>query len=292
MMVHDYDDASLLLVLQIDHSRVAGLLAAHWGNGQFAPPAPYASVVVAAQEHDSGWWNWEIKPTLNAEGLPPDYHGFWMHPGGEIAAGVVADSAERARAWISFYRDGIDRVRAQDPYAGLLVLMHGTGLLSRGHGVRPNLPDMRHDATAQEFLADREALRQELLAELRRAPAYRADVTDERIWENFKLLEVLDQLAQYLCNRYPLNKTSRKTGPRNDIGTVPVSPGTPDTTIHIEVLDEKHAVVTPYPFDVDPLEVSFQGRVVPRQPYASQAEFLRHFYRAPRVTVAYALHAP
>jgi hypothetical protein len=292
MMVHDYDDASLLLVLQIDHSRVAGLLAAHWGNAEFAAPVPYASVVLAAQEHDSGWWNWEIKPTLNAQGFPPDYHGFWMHPGGEIAAGVVEDSDERARAWISFYRDGIDRVREQDPYAGLLVLMHGTGLLSRGHGVRPNLPDMREDPTAQKFLADRDGLRQDLLAELRRAPEYRDYATDERIWENFKLLEVLDQLAQFICNRYPFNKTSRKTGPRNQIATVPVRAGKPDTTIHIDVLDDKRAVFTPYPFDVDPLEVSFQGRVLPKQPYVSRTDFLRDFYRAPRVNVTYALHAP
>jgi Protein of unknown function (DUF3891) len=76
-VVYDYDDASLMLVVQIDHSRVAGLLAAHWGNAEFAAPVPYASVVLAAQEHDSGWWNWEIKPTLNAQGFPPDYHGFF-----------------------------------------------------------------------------------------------------------------------------------------------------------------------------------------------------------------------
>lgn len=292
MMVHDYDDASLLLVLQIDHSRVAGLLAAHWGNSEFAEPKPYASFVLAAQEHDSGWWNWEIKPTLNAEGFPPDYHGFWMHPGGAIPAGVIKDSEARARAWVSFYRDGIDRVREQDPYAGLLVLMHGTGLLSQGHGIRPNLPDMRNDPTARAFLEDREKLRQELLAELGRSHEYREHAMDEQIWVNFKLLEVLDQLAQFICNRYPFNKTSRKTGPRNAIGPVPVGHGKPDTTITIDVLDEKRAVFQPYPFDVDPLDVSFQGRVLPKRPYSDRADFLRDFYRAPRATITYTLHAP
>ena len=292
MMVHDYDDTSLLLVLQIDHSRVAGLLAAHWGNAEFAAPAPYASVVLAAQEHDSGWWNWEIKPTLNKQGLPPDYHGFWMHPGGAIPGGVVEDSDERARAWISFYRDGIDRVREQDPYAGLLVLMHGTGLLSQAHGVRPNLPDMRNDPTAQTFLRDREPIRLELLAELRRAPEYREHASDEQIWTNFKLLEMLDQFAQFICNRYPFNKTSRKTGPRNEIRPVPVRSGVPDATVRIDVLDEKRAVFDPYPFDVSPLEVSFQGRVLPKRPYASREDFLGDFYRAPRVNVTYALQAP
>ena len=292
MMVHDYDDSSLLLVLQTDHSHMAGFLAAHWGNAEFSEPMPYASLVLAAQEHDSGWWNWEIKPTLNDEGFPPDYHGFWIHPGGEIPAGVVKDSEARAKAWISFYRDGIDRVREQDPYAGLLVLMHGTGLLSQGHGVRPNLPDMRNDSTAQKFLQDREAIRQEILEELRRSSEYREYATDEQIWVNFKLLEVLDQFAQFICNRYPFNKTSRKVGPRGAIGPAPVAQGKPDTNIHMDVLDEKRAVFRPYPFDIDPLEVSFQGQVLPKRPYASREDFLHHFYRAPRATITYRLHAP
>ncbi len=32
MMVNPYNDSHLLLALQIDHSRVAGFLASHWGN--------------------------------------------------------------------------------------------------------------------------------------------------------------------------------------------------------------------------------------------------------------------
>jgi hypothetical protein len=56
MMVGRYDESRLLLVSQVDHSHVAGLLAAHWGNDDFAPPTPFVSMVLAAQEHDSGWW--------------------------------------------------------------------------------------------------------------------------------------------------------------------------------------------------------------------------------------------
>ena len=51
MMVCPYDDSRLLLILQTDHSRIAGLLAAHWGNDRFARLRPYASMVLAAQEH-------------------------------------------------------------------------------------------------------------------------------------------------------------------------------------------------------------------------------------------------
>ena len=38
MMVMPYDEERLLVVLQVDHSRVTGLFAAHWGNAEFAAP--------------------------------------------------------------------------------------------------------------------------------------------------------------------------------------------------------------------------------------------------------------
>jgi hypothetical protein len=287
MMVHRYDDSSLLLVLQIDHSRLAGYLAAHWGNHEFAAPLPFASMVVAAQEHDSGWWNWEIKPSLNPEGLPPDYQRFWMS-----TAGVVADSEERAAAWVSFYRDGIDRVHAQDPYAGLLVLMHGTGLLCQGHGVRTNLPKMAGDPTAQAFLKEREALRLQMLEKLRKTDEYREYCSEEHLWRNFKLLEVFDQLSQFLSNRYPLNNTSRQTGPKNAIGNVPVAPGKADTTLNIEVQDERNAVIRPWPFDTDELELSYPARTISNRPYPSRDAFLKDFYAARPITVSYTLHQP
>src|SRR6476646_1137105 len=126
MMVCPYDDSRLLLILQIDHSRIAGWIAAHWGNDRFARLCPYASMVLAAQEHDSGWWEWEIKPTLGPGGRPLDYQG-----GGKVLGQI----------WLDLYSHGIERVAQQDPYAGYMVSMHGQGLLNRGFGLRPTLPD-------------------------------------------------------------------------------------------------------------------------------------------------------
>ena len=61
MMVTRYDDRRFFVTLQVDHSRVAGYLAAHWGNERFSRPEPWESVVLAAQEHDRGWWQWECR---------------------------------------------------------------------------------------------------------------------------------------------------------------------------------------------------------------------------------------
>ena len=55
MLVSKYDDSRLLLALR-GITRGLRVLAAHWGNDIFAEPRPYSSVVLAAQEHDNGWW--------------------------------------------------------------------------------------------------------------------------------------------------------------------------------------------------------------------------------------------
>jgi hypothetical protein len=279
MMVGRYDDSRLLLILQIDHSRVAGLLAAHWGNDEFAQPRPYASMVVAAQEHDSGWWDWEIRPTLNEQGYPPDYIGSVK----QLGRGV----------WLDFYRHGIQRVAEQDPYAGYIVSMHGDGLLTQGMGLLPYMPDYTSNPDVQEFVREQKEFRSMLLASLRRAGENTELVTDEHLWTNFKLMEVYDQFAQFVCNRYPFNSTERKNGPSKTLSDVPVpvGPGLEDVTITIDVQDETRAIVRPYPFDVDPLEISFQGRLVSNRRYRSQEEFLPDFYKAERVDITYTLHA-
>lgn len=279
MMVCRYDEARLLLVLQIDHSRVAGLFAAHWGNQDFAKPRPYASMVLAAQEHDGGWWDWEIKPTLNDQGLPPDYIGSIRHLGQET--------------WLNFYRHGIQRVAEQDPYAGYNVSMHGEGLLTQGMGILPYMPDYTVFPDVQEFIREQKAFRANLLDKLRDSQAYKPETSEEHLWTNFKYMEVFDQLAQFVCNRYPFNSTERKNGPSNRLSDtpVPVGPSEKDATLTVDVRDEKNAIVKPYPFDVNPLVVSFPGRLIPNRPYSAQEEFLGDFYRGERVTVAYRLHA-
>jgi uncharacterized protein DUF3891 len=71
---------------------VTGWFAAHWGNDTFAPLSPYHAMVLAAQEHDTGWWDWEIKPQLNDEGLPPDYIGSIKHLGGKVRSTIAPRS--------------------------------------------------------------------------------------------------------------------------------------------------------------------------------------------------------
>jgi hypothetical protein len=279
MMVCPFDESRLLLILQVDHSKVTGWFAAHWGNDNFARPSPYAAMVLAAQEHDAGWWDWEIKPQLNNEGLPPDYIGSIKHLGGKV--------------WLDFYRHGIMRLAEQDPFAGYIVSLHADGLLTQGRGLLPYMPDYGIYPEVAEFLSEQEGYRAELMKLLKASAEYADFVSDEQLWTNFKLMEVYDQMGQFVCNRYPLNSTIRKNGPSNTMSNVPTptKPGGADTILNFTIKDESRARVEPYPFDMDPLLVSFQGRLIPKRSYGTQDEFLQEYYRAERLAVNYSLHS-
>jgi hypothetical protein len=155
------------------------------------------------------------------------------------------------------------------------------------------MADLSGDPNAQEFLKKYEVRRQRLIADLRASDRYAEFATDEHLWTNYKMMEVFDEAAQFICNRYPFNSTVRQNGPSPQLGgtPVPVRPGVPDTLLTIDVQDASRAIVRPYPFDVDPLVIEFPARVVPRGPYASQEAFLREFYKADRIVVRYSLHA-
>ena len=279
MMVCPYDDSRVLLILQTDHSRIAGLLAAHWGNDQFAKLQPYGPMVLEAQEHDSGWWDWEIKPSVNEQGYPSDYIGSIKH----LGQGV----------WLDLYRRAIERIAARDLYAAYFVSMHGEALLTKGMGLLPSMPDYNGDAAIQEFIAEQIKLRARWLPTLKNNQEL-ADLTSEKhLWTNFNLMEVFDQLAQFVCNRYPFNSQARKNGPTHTLSglAVPVSGETPNVTLTIEVLNETDAVMRPFPFDVNPLSLSFEGRLVPNRRFSTQEEFLQQFYGGERIAINYTLCA-
>lgn len=277
MMVNDYTETHSLLALQIDHSRVAGFLAAHWGNDEFDRPEPYTSIVLAAQEHDQGWWEWELLPQLNDEGHPHDYISSVRNLGDGV--------------WTSFMQNGIDRLTARDPYAGLASQMHTEGLLTQGRGLLPYMPDFSKLPTVPEFLARGRERQRELIAQLRDNERFAPYVTEEALERTFEYMEVFDQFGQFLCNRYPLNSTARKNGPSPTLSDTPVPTraGQPTTRITITPLDESTAIVDPYPFDVDPLVVSFPVRAVPKGPYPDQQSFNEAFLRAERIIVTYTL---
>jgi hypothetical protein len=274
-MVSRYDDSRLLIVLQIDHSRVAGFIGAHWGNARFRAAEPYLSMVLTAQEHDNGWWEWEVKPSMSETGRAVDYQ-----------SGGVPRSAHNLGYW-----NGVNRVAERDPYAGLLVTMHAMGLENQVFGMYPSRPNRADKPEVKDYMGRLEALRARLLEQLQQDPVYRPYVAEDVLWRNFKLLEAWELLAQLVCNRFPLTADRPRPSLTLSDFPVPTDAGEEFTTITVDVQDGNTAILQPYPFGTDPLRISFPGRVMADEPHESHEAFLQDFYRAEPVWVTHTLRS-
>lgn len=252
------------LITQNDHSRQVGRLARHWGNDRFEPPAPHQSMIIAAAIHDNGWWAYDLQPRL-VDGAPGDI------------LDVPAD------AWRSFYDRAAERTAEIDPYAGLLVSMHGAGVRRQRYGIDSSLPDFS-DEYAQ-FITDQEARQMDLMAEMGDSARFQEYATAEertfladlhtagsadglaaeatRIWTNYKLLQVWDQLSLYFCWNFSLEEET--------LAPVPVGRGGEDVDLRIEPVDAFEARLDPYPFDTSPLSVPVPGRLIPNDDYTEPA---------------------
>jgi hypothetical protein len=134
-------------------------------------------------------------------------------------------------------------------------------------------------------------LRLKLLEQLRQSEEFKQHCSDEQVWTNYEYMEVFDQLAQFVCNRYPLNSKARKLGPSNSLNDVdvPTKHGQSPVKITVDTVAAHKAVLHPYPFDMDPLPVSFNARLVPNRTYKDGEDFLGEFYRAEHITVHHTL---
>lgn len=141
-MIVQPGDGQLLLIRQTDHAALAGVFAEHWGNTDFALPSPRDAVLAAAVHHDDGWLLWEVAPRLDPSTRRPY----------QFTAMPLAEH-------VGFYRAGIERVFALSPYAGLLTLMHLSGLYQMRFGTDRHMQP-------KALSNDEEHLRQQFLGEL------------------------------------------------------------------------------------------------------------------------------
>ena len=264
-------------VTQPDHAELAGTFAEHWGNGAFDPPEPRASVVLAAHDHDDGWIDYDRRPHLDEDGTPVDFR--------EMPAGP----------WIDLYDGGIEAVSSVDPYAGLLVSMHGAGLRSRRYGLSPDWPET---APAFSGFVERQEDRQaelarsirdadgparlddadlDLLAALHESggPPDDALAAASRLWRNYRLLQAWDTLSLSFCTSVsPPSYPAIDSVPTGEVGAT--------ETLSIEAVGNDGFRVEPYPFDVDPLDVSVPTRTVAKGAFEDDDGLFRAYYGTDR----------
>lgn len=174
-MLHRNDPGGLIVITQPAHSWLAGEIARAWGNERFGSFQPREETCLAAEQHDCGWLDWEKAPALNAgTGLP---YSFMDLP-----------PSDHREIWTR----GPRLAALQNPYAGLLVSLHGTGLYARYRSGDP-------DPETARFLETETAHQQELIAALRSQPRYAPHVSPEALERNRRLVAAWDQLSLFFC---------------------------------------------------------------------------------------------
>jgi len=251
MIVRKLADGQMLLIGQTDHSRLVGQIGAHWGNERFAAPRPFDSVARAAAYHDYGWLRYETAPILLPEsGETPEFRQL---PGSD--------------AQLAAYQWCVDWLSDIDPYAGLLVGMHRTGLW-RGRYETIAHPEntARKLGTAIEDYVARNEARQE-----RERKAFDA----QEVWTNYRLLQVWDLLGLYFCCAEPCvdyiepvpqsYESGRKEGLR-----VTMTP-----------IDNRTVAFDPFPFDRRSTQIQLSYRRLPATRYENLDSFRRAYFQAP-----------
>jgi hypothetical protein len=259
MIIRKEANGELTLIPQTDHSRFVGQLAAHWGNQDFAPLEPFESVVRAATFHDYGYLNWEPDPEVDeGSGEPYQFR-----------------SMPFSMRQLDAYQWCIDWLSSIDPYSGVLVSRHRTGLWKGRYGTITyptafNPPNLHPEISA--FIERNENWQAETL------PA-EAQPTFQT---NYRLLQTWDLLGLYFGCQEPCE---------DRIEPVPTTyaPDDPGVKLSMHPAGERHVVFEPYPFDKRGLKVQIAARRVPQSSFESSSAFRRAFYQAEQSLLEYTL---
>jgi len=254
MIVRYESDGSIVMITQNDHAQLSGLFAAHWGNDTFEKPHPYGSLVRAAMFHDRGWIRYETGPQLNREtGKTPNYR--------EVANDrTQLEAFEWAGDWLS----------AIDPYAGLMITKHRSGLWQGRYGVITHPPAIKRGTLSPEiqaFIAKSEA-KQKVAAE-------KLDPREVAI--NYNLLQVWDMLSLYIC--------STETLKPDRIEPVPLAySGAPGVAMTLTPLQSDTIAFNPYPFDHPSLTTNVIFRRLRQIKFKDSAELQTVYFKtAPQI---------
>jgi hypothetical protein len=240
MIVHPAGDTAEI-VMQVDHSSVAGVLASLWPDLE-----PRESVLTAAALHDIGWREWEAFPRLDPEtGRPQNFLSVDIN------------------LHLAFYEAGIAEVTARDRYAGMLVGKHLAGIYRQRYGTQAALKLTRAadaQATIDTFVARVEERFLALQREL--------GVSDQEFWRNYVLLQVFDRLSLWLCKGDPAGTGSMQIAlpDGGELSVLPTAGG---------------CALSPYPLSGGQVQISVPVRVVPLTGYENDADCAARILAAP-----------
>jgi hypothetical protein len=240
------------LVRQPDHADLSGQLASAWGGDGFAAPVRRESVVLAATRHDDGWAVFDRRPSWDPENGRP--RNFLDVP---------------VPVHLAFYRACIAAVTEEDPYAGLLVSMHGAGIYTGRYGTQPSLGlthAKEHEQAVRAFVAEQEA------AYTERARAL--GVPEDERWINYKLLQVYDRLSLSLC----LREWEGSDAEPDAVSPAPVGYDGGEVELRLEPLGPFRLRIEPFPFVESPARFTLVRKILPKGRYEGNEDFRRAYF--------------
>ncbi|MBM3679309.1 MAG: DUF3891 family protein, partial [Actinobacteria bacterium] len=187
-------------------------------------------------------------------------------PDGKPAAFLDVD----VRSHLAFYRAGIAAITEEDPYAGLLVSMHGAGIYRQRYGADPGLA-LSRAAEVQE-LVDGFVAEQEAGYAVRAATL---GVDDELRWADYHRLQWYDRFSLVFC----LREWDDPPSEAFELGSFTFEP-----------LGRWRARVSPFPLAEPELAFSLLRRRYPRRDWTT-ASFRDAFLETPPERVEIVLQA-
>jgi hypothetical protein len=264
MVVRDLHDGRSVVSLQEDHAELAAQFAAHWGNERFSKLRPYHTMVFAALYHDSGYREWEGNPPMNiAKGRP-----FAFREDNPSFEPVELKGYVKNAEWVGF----------QDPYAGLLVSMHRTGLWHNRYNVLTQ-PAGRLRERSPEVQAVKKDLEAKQAAARKSFAATNPHFEDD-LWFNYRVLQIYDLLSLYFCcDGYVTDDQFKEYA----IAPVRVAYES-DEQVELRLIPNGTGSVRmdPYPFDLSPLRFSVRARIMSAQNGKSEEACAEAYHKAPR----------
>jgi hypothetical protein len=210
------DGDGALAIGQPSHAWLSGQLARAWGGAIDRRE----ETCLAAEQHDIGMAEWDLRPTLNREtGLP---HSFMEMP---------------LDTHLEIWSHAARKLMRQSSYAALLVSMHGTALYEMRDLDRMDAGDADK---VRRFMAERREEQDALLAAL--------GETRDGVSRNQRLVWTWDFMSLALCLDWPPSTAER----------VPLAGGEGD--VRMEPAGERSVALEPWPFEEGSLTVRCEGR--------------------------------
>ncbi len=250
------EDDGWLLISQPAHAWLAGKFAAAWGNGAFARPIPFESVIMATRLHDIGWLPWDAAPRLDEQGHPVNF------------LETTLDET------IPIWSRAVEQVILLDPYAAILVSMHAStifrGRLKRG----ADPPERRPQLEAS--LLEHESIQKELRAQLADHPIFGTLIQPELLETAYRWLRVCDLLSLAVCANF--------MPPEGSIAEVPGRSPPEFKTIRYNRPKPFELRLDPSPFSDTTMELVIQARLLEAKVFESQTAYWTALKRSPWVS--------